>query len=75
MLEAMIPYVQPGTAALVVAVLVRWGLKVDKALATQNTATERLIERISGHEKLDDARFEALHRLIDQTLASNGRPG
>lgn len=70
MLEALIPYLSTGATGLVIAVVLRWGMKVDQALSAQNVATEKLIVRLDGHERLDDERFQA----IRDVLAQNGRP-
>jgi hypothetical protein len=70
--ELLVTYLPTGAVGLVIAVLFRWGRKVDQALAAQNTATERLIERMDGHERLDDERYEVVRVLMEQSLASNG---
>lgn len=71
MLEALVPYLSGGGMGVVILALGRWGIKIDRALATQNLVTEKLIVRLDGHEQLDDARFQAIRDI----LASNGRPG
>ncbi len=75
MLEALIPYLSTGATGLVIAAVLRWGVKIDQALSAQNLATEKLIVRLDGHEKLDDERYEVVRTLMAQSLASNGRPG
>lgn len=69
MLTAILPPTVAGIVVLILGGLIRWALKVDKALDKHEDVLDKMVTRLDAHSALDDARFEALQALI---AASNG---